>query len=105
MKGNNFSIDQKQYLQEMIFDYDQKLNTNSWSDFHTFIQEEQLKCKQYLKRIREIDMEAKLMEKTSVCIFQRTDSRKLKKLINAGKVLDTPLGLITFSQCITMQLE
>ena len=56
MKGNNFSIDQKQYLQEMIFDYDQKLNTNSWSDFHTFIQEEQLKCKQHLRRIRGIDM-------------------------------------------------
>ena len=76
MKGNNFSIDQKQYLQEMIFDYDQKLNTNSWSDFHTFIQEEQLKCKQHLRKIMEIDMEAQLTGKTSACMFQRTDSRK-----------------------------
>ena len=37
MKGNNFSVDHKQYLQEMIFDYDQKLNTNIWSDFQTYL--------------------------------------------------------------------
>ena len=73
MKGNNFSIDQKQYLQELIYDYDQKLNSNDWSDFYNFIQEAQLKCKQHLRRIRETDMEAQLMGKTSVCMFQRTD--------------------------------
>ena len=73
MKGSNYSIDQKQYLQELIYDYDQKLNSNDWSNFYKFIQEEQLKCKQQLRRIRETDMEALLMGKTSVCMFQRTD--------------------------------
>ena len=72
MKGNNFSIDQKQYLQQLIYNYDQKLNSNDWSDFHTFIQEEKCKCKKHLRRIKELDMEALLMGKTSASMFQHT---------------------------------
>ena len=73
MKGSNYSIDQKQYLQELIYDYDQKLNSNDWSNFYNFIHEEKLKCKRHLRRIRETDMEAQLMGRTSACMFQRID--------------------------------
>ena len=50
MKENNCLIDIKQYLHEMIFDYDQKLNSNNWRGFYTLYSKGKLQMKETLTK-------------------------------------------------------
>ena len=65
-------MDQLQYLQELIRDYDQKLNMSIWSNFYKFISEEKYKCMHHLRQLREIELEGMIMGKMSASVFHST---------------------------------
>ena len=70
--SSSHSIDQLQYLQELISEYDQKLNMNIWSDFYNFISEEKYKCMHQLRKLKETEIEGIFMAKTSALVFPTT---------------------------------
>ena len=57
----------KQYLQDLISTYKQQLETPfiREQELHTFIEEELFKCTYKLRKIKEADMEAMMLAKTS----------------------------------------
>ena len=61
--SSSHSVDQLQYLQELISEYDQKLNMNIWSDFYNFISEEKYKCMHELRKLKETEIEGMIMAK------------------------------------------
>ena len=65
MKNQSFHIDTKQYLLELIEDYNQKLNQEYWRQFYKFIKEEKFKCMHHLRRIRETEVIGIFMAKTN----------------------------------------
>ena len=72
MKNQSFHIDTKQYLLELIEDYNQKLNQECWRQFYKFIKEEKFKCMHHLRRIRETEVIGIFMAKTSALVFPTT---------------------------------
>ena len=67
--------DTKQYLQDLIRHYKQHLENPFWQDsnLYNFIQEELYKCTYKLGKIKEADMEAMMLGKTSVSPLDSTN--------------------------------
>ena len=70
--SSSHSIDQLQYLQELISEYDQKLNMNIWSDFYNFISEEKYKCMHQLRKLKETEIEGMIMAKAYASAYPFT---------------------------------
>ena len=68
-----FHIDSKQYLRELIADYNQKLEDKYWSLLYQFIQEEKFKCMQHLRRLKAIEVEGIFMAKINASPFPITN--------------------------------
>ena len=68
-----FHIDSKQYLRELIADYNQKLEDKYWSHLYQFIQEEKFKCMHHLRKIRESEITGIFMAKTNAYLLHITN--------------------------------
>ena len=73
MKNQSFHIDTKQYLLELIEDYNQKLNQECWRQFYKFIKEEKFKCMHHLRKIRETEVTGIFMAKTNAYLCRITN--------------------------------
>ncbi len=73
MKKQLFHIDSKQYLLELIDDYNQKLEDKYWSHLYPFIKEEKFKCMKHLRNIRETEVVGIFMAKTNVFLSHITN--------------------------------
>ena len=73
MKKQSFQIDTKQYLLELIEDYNQKLNQECWHQFYKFIKEEKFKCMHHLRKIRETEVTGIFMAKTNAYLCRITN--------------------------------
>ena len=67
--------DTKHYLQDLIKHYKMHLENPFWQDsnLYNFIQEEQYKCTYKLSKIKEADMEAMMLAKTSASPLDSTN--------------------------------
>ena len=67
--------DTRQYLQDLIEHYKQHLENPFWQsvNLHNFIQDELYKCTYKLGKIKEADMEAMMLAKTSASVLDFTN--------------------------------